>query len=187
MRAVGMVLHAQLRQHGKSWLALAVLVALVGGLVMAAAVTARRDRGRVPGFLARYGYDAVVYSSPAAAVAGQDAASHPGHAGPGPVGRRGRLRLLRKPIDASGSPEAFELAPADLGRTVKLRRRADAGPVQPGRGPGLRTRSPEDSGVRVGSVIQVLEPTRAQISQVEAQERPPAKVSWRRCRGTASG
>ena len=41
MRAVGMVLRAQLGQHGKSWLALAVLAALVGGLVMAATATAR--------------------------------------------------------------------------------------------------------------------------------------------------
>lgn len=34
------------RQHGKSWLALAALVALVGGLVMAAAATGRRTRPR---------------------------------------------------------------------------------------------------------------------------------------------
>jgi len=40
MRAVGMLLRGQLRQHGKSWLALAMLAALVGGLVMAAVVTA---------------------------------------------------------------------------------------------------------------------------------------------------
>jgi hypothetical protein len=55
MRAVGMVLRAQLRQHGKSWLALAVLAALVGGLVMAATVTARATAAAFPGFLARYG------------------------------------------------------------------------------------------------------------------------------------
>ena len=42
MGAVGLLLRAQLRQHGKSWLALAGLVALVGGLVMAAAATARK-------------------------------------------------------------------------------------------------------------------------------------------------
>ena len=63
MRAVGMVLRAQLRQHGKSWLALAVLAALVGGLVMAATVTARATAAAFPGFVARYGYDAVVYTA----------------------------------------------------------------------------------------------------------------------------
>ena len=39
MRAVAMVLHVRLRQHWRSWLALAALVALVGGLVIAAAAT----------------------------------------------------------------------------------------------------------------------------------------------------
>ena len=63
MRAVGMVLRAQLRQHGKSWFALALLVALAGGLVMAATATARATAAAFPGFLARYGYDSVVYTA----------------------------------------------------------------------------------------------------------------------------
>jgi hypothetical protein len=63
MRAVGMVLRAQLRQHGKSWLALTMLVALVGGLVMAATTTARATAAAFPGFVARYGYDSVVYTA----------------------------------------------------------------------------------------------------------------------------
>lgn len=63
MRAVGMVLRAQLRQHGKSWLALAMLAALVGGLVMAATATARATAAAFPGFVARYGYDDVVYTA----------------------------------------------------------------------------------------------------------------------------
>jgi hypothetical protein len=48
-----MLLHAQLRQHWKSWLALAALVTLVGGLVMAAAATGRRTAAAFPGFVAR--------------------------------------------------------------------------------------------------------------------------------------
>ena len=63
MRAVAMLLRAQLRQHWRSWLALAALVTLVGGLVMAAAATARRTAAAFPDFLARHGYHAVVYSS----------------------------------------------------------------------------------------------------------------------------
>ena len=47
MRAVVMLLHAQLRQHWKSWLALAALVALAAGFVIAAAATGRADRGRL--------------------------------------------------------------------------------------------------------------------------------------------
>src|SRR5262249_42281020 len=63
VRAVAVLLRAQVRQHWKSWLALAALVTLVGGLVMAAASTARRTAAAFPGFLARHGYDAVVYSA----------------------------------------------------------------------------------------------------------------------------
>ena len=63
MRAVGMLLHGQLRQHARSWLALATLAALVGGLVMAAVVTARATAAAFPGFVARYGYDDVVYTA----------------------------------------------------------------------------------------------------------------------------
>jgi hypothetical protein len=53
MRAVGMVLRARLRQHWKPWLALAMLAALVGGLVMAAAATAKTTAAAFPGFVAR--------------------------------------------------------------------------------------------------------------------------------------
>ena len=62
MRAVALVLRVRLRQHWKSWLALAALVALVGGFVMAAAVTGRRTAAALPDFTARHGYDALVYS-----------------------------------------------------------------------------------------------------------------------------
>jgi len=63
MRAAGMVLRARLRQHGKSWLALAVLAALVGGLVMAATATARATAAAFPGFVTRYGHDDIVYTA----------------------------------------------------------------------------------------------------------------------------
>jgi hypothetical protein len=62
MGAVALVLRVRLRQHWRSWLALAALVALVGGFVMAAAVTARRTTAAFPSFVARHGYDAIVYS-----------------------------------------------------------------------------------------------------------------------------
>lgn len=63
MRAVGMLLRGQLRQHGKSWLALAMLAALVGGMVMAAVATARATAAAFPGFVARYGYDDGIYTA----------------------------------------------------------------------------------------------------------------------------
>jgi hypothetical protein len=62
VRAVVMVLRARLRQYWKSWLALSVLVAVVGGFVLAAAVTGRRTAAAFPRFVARHGYDVVVYA-----------------------------------------------------------------------------------------------------------------------------
>jgi ABC-type lipoprotein release transport system permease subunit len=172
MRAVGMVLRAQLRQHGKSWLALAVLAALAGGLVMAATVTARATAAAFPGFVARYGYDAIVYTArPLPQLAR--------------VPQVTQVTPVRVPwvvavgcascaaINTSGSLGAFELAPPDLARTVKLV--AGQMPDQSDPGEALASSTfADDSGVRVGSVIQILEPTPAQISQVEAQNRPPS-------------
>jgi len=57
-----MVLRGRFRQHWKSWLALSVLVAVAGGFVLAATVTARRTAAAFPGFAARHGYDVVVYN-----------------------------------------------------------------------------------------------------------------------------
>ena len=187
MRAVGMVLRAQLRQHGKSWLALAMLAALVGGLVMAATATARATAAAFPGFAARYGYDDVVYTArPLPQLAR--------------IPQVTQVTPVRVPwvaavgcascaaINASGSPDAFELAPPDLARTVKL----VAGRIPDQSDPGealASTTFADDSGVRVGSVIQILEPTPAQLSQVAAQNRPPspgqlAKVPRRSVRVT---
>ena len=172
MRAVGMVLRAQLRQHGKSWLALAVLAALVGGLAMAATVTARATAAAFPGFAARYGYDAVVYTArPLPQLAKMPQVT--------------QVTPVRAPwvaavgcascdaINASGWLDAFELTPRDLARTVKLV--AGRMPDQSDPGEALASASfADDSGVRVGSVIQIFELTRAQISQAEAKHGPPS-------------
>jgi ABC-type lipoprotein release transport system permease subunit len=187
MRAVGMVLRAQVRQHGKSWLALAVLAALVGGLAMAATATARATAAAFPGFVARYGYDDVVYTArplPQLATMPQVTQVTPVRA---PwVAAVGCASCAA--INASGSLDAFELAPPDLARTVKLV--AGQMPDQSDPGEALASASfADDSGVRVGSVIQILEPTPAQISQGAAQNRPPtpgqlAKVPRRSVRVT---
>ena len=188
MRAVGMVLRAQLRQHGKSWLALAVLAALVGGLVMAATVTARATAAAFPGFVARYGYDDVVYTArplPQLAKMPQVAQVTPVRA---PwVAAVGCASC--DAINASGGLDAFELAPGDLARTVKLV--AGRMPDQSDPGEALASASfADDSPVRVGSVIQILELTPTQVRQAVAnQSSPPsagqlAKVPRRSVRVT---
>jgi ABC-type lipoprotein release transport system permease subunit len=171
MRAVGMVLRAQLRQHRKSWLALAVLAALVGGLVMAATVTARATAAAFPDFLARYGYDDIVYTArPLPQLAKMPQVTQVTPVRTPWVAAAGCASCGA--INASGGLDAFELTPRDLARTVKL----VAGRMPDQSDPGETLASAtfaDDSGVRVGSVIQIFEPTPAQISQAGAQNQPP--------------
>jgi ABC-type lipoprotein release transport system permease subunit len=54
---------AEGRRRFASWLALAALVALVGGTVLTGASAARRTEAAYPDFLSRYGYDAELYTS----------------------------------------------------------------------------------------------------------------------------
>jgi len=117
--AVALVLRVRLRQHWRSWLALAALVALVGGFVMAAAATGRRTAAALPGFVARHGYDALVYSGqplPGLASIPQVARVTPVLA---PFAFPGRCTSCRKPID-SGAFDILEVPPSGLSRVVKL-------------------------------------------------------------------
>ena len=173
MRAVAMLLRAQLRQQWKSWLALAALVTLVGGLVMAASATARRTANAFPDFVGRHGYDAVVYSAhpvPSLARIPQVAHVTPG---PGPITLPGRCAPCRKPIGQNDFG-VFEVPPADLGRMVKLLSGRMPDQSSPDETLASYTLA-RDYGVRVGSVIQVLTPTPAQV-RLE-QKLGPSKVS----------
>jgi ABC-type lipoprotein release transport system permease subunit len=168
-----MLLRAQFRQHWKSWLALVALVTLVGGLVMAAVVTARRTAAAIPGFLARHGYDAVIYSShPLPSLARIPQVAHVTSA-PGPVTVGVHCASCRKPIDL-GSFGVFEVPPADLGRMVKLLSGRMPDQSRPDEALASYTLA-RDNGVHLGSVIQVLTPTQAQVRT--AQELGPSKVS----------
>lgn len=63
MGAIGRALAAESRRRWASWLALALLIALVGGTVMAGAVAARRTSTAVPDFVRSYGADVAVFGS----------------------------------------------------------------------------------------------------------------------------
>jgi len=63
MAGVWWAFRAEGRRRWASWLALAALVALVGGTVLIGAAAARRTEASFPDYLARYGYDAEVYST----------------------------------------------------------------------------------------------------------------------------
>jgi len=64
MGAVGLVFGAKLRRYWRSWLLLTMLIAIVGGFVLAATAAGDRTDSAFPRYLARHGYDAIVYTSP---------------------------------------------------------------------------------------------------------------------------
>jgi hypothetical protein len=169
MRAVGLVLRARLRQYWKSWLVLGALVALVGGLVMAAAVTGRRTAAALPAFTARYGYDAAIFSPHPLARASLPEVSAETHI-TAPFAIPVRCSTCRQPID-QGSFAVFEVPPARLGRTLKLM--AGRLPDQSDPGEVLASYSlAQDNGVRIGSVIRVFIPTKAEAREFNAGQRP---------------
>ena len=62
MGAVAFTFRAELRSRWKSWLLIAVLIALVGGFVLAATAAGRRTDAAFPDFVAAHGFDATVYT-----------------------------------------------------------------------------------------------------------------------------
>jgi hypothetical protein len=161
VQAVVMLLRTQLRQHWRSWLALAALVTIAGGFVLAAATTARRTASAFPDFTARHGYDVLIYSShplPTLASIPQVAQVTPA---PGPVNFNPVCVGCRKPID-SGSFGVFEVPPAGLRRVVQLR--SGRMPVQSRPGEVLASYTlARDNGVRIGTVIRIGVPTLGQF------------------------
>jgi hypothetical protein len=63
LAAVGLLFHAELRRRWRARLAIAVLISVVGGLVLAATAAGRRTESAFPGFVAAHGFDAVVYAT----------------------------------------------------------------------------------------------------------------------------
>ncbi len=63
MGTVTFALRAELRNRWRSWLAIALLIALVGGFVLFATAAGRRTNSAYPRFVDKYGYDATVYAT----------------------------------------------------------------------------------------------------------------------------
>jgi hypothetical protein len=60
--AMNLVFRAQLRRRWQSWLAIAILISVVGGVVLGAAAAGRRTQSAFPGFVAAHGFDAEIYA-----------------------------------------------------------------------------------------------------------------------------
>jgi hypothetical protein len=61
--AVKLAFRAELRQRWRSWLAIALLISVVGGLVLAATAAGRRTESAFPRFVAAHGFDALIYAA----------------------------------------------------------------------------------------------------------------------------
>jgi FtsX-like permease family len=167
-----MVLRARLRQYWKSWLALSVLVAVVGGFVLAAAVTGRRTAAAFPRFVARHGCDVVVYAGhplPQLArlpqVARVTTAVLP-FAGPP------RCASCRKQI-AYGDFAIFAVARPGLARMAKLLSGRMPDQSDPHEAVASYTLA-RDNGVRLGSVIRVPTLSPSQLAEVNEGKQPRA-------------
>jgi hypothetical protein len=60
--AVRLAFRAELRRRWRSWLAISILISVVGGLVLAAGAAGRRTESAFPRFVAAHGFDAFVYA-----------------------------------------------------------------------------------------------------------------------------
>ena len=58
-----MAFRAKLRHRWRSWLAIAILISVVGGFVLAAAAAGRRTEAAFPQFVAAHGFDTEVYAT----------------------------------------------------------------------------------------------------------------------------
>jgi hypothetical protein len=58
-----MVFAAEARRRWRSWLVMAALIALVGGLVLSAAAAGRRTASAFPSFVGAHGFDAAIYTN----------------------------------------------------------------------------------------------------------------------------
>ena len=150
MSFLRMMLKAGARHRWRSWLALTLLTAVVVGLVLAGAATARRTATAFPRFEAAHGYDAFFYSVQAV----PRAASLPEVAS-----------VTRVVTPVSGPPTCAcrpinvndfaldEVSPARLTQMVKLV--SGSWPDQSDPGQVLASENLQALGVHVGSVLRV--------------------------------
>jgi hypothetical protein len=171
MGTVWLVVRAELRHRWRSWLALALLVAVVGGLVLAAAAAGRRTASAFPGYAATYGFDSFVY-------AGQ------------PIAKLARLPEVASAVEfdspANGAPtcqcahgltannfSVFEIAPSSMPHFAKLL--SGHLPDQSAADQVLASFSLEkDYGAHIGTVLRVPFYTAAQaVTNSNATARGP--------------
>jgi hypothetical protein len=150
--AVLLVFRSELRRRWRSWLILVVLVAVVGGLVLAAAAAGRRTATAFPRFVAAHGYDVYIFNNqPVDGLARLPEVATITNVGlPGP----GQPRCACTHVINSSNFYVNELSPRALNRVVKLV--AGRMPDQSSSDEVLASFNfQQDYGVHLGSVIHV--------------------------------
>lgn len=160
MGPVGLVFGAELRRRWKSWLALAGLIALVGGLVLDAVATGSRTSSAFSRFVAAHGFDAIAFNdkpTPGLArlpeVASEIHASAPAN---------GPLRCACSQKIASANFLLASVSARDLPRVVKLLSGRMPHPSKPDE--VLASFTLQQLGLHVGSVVHVPTYTPAQTA-----------------------
>ena len=160
-----MVARSELRRHWRAWLALALLVTAVGGLVLATAAAGWRTAGAFPGYLRRYGFDSFAYGTqPVQGFAALPevqsvvAITSPVTGAP-QCACRGTL--------TAGNFGLMEVSPPDLPHFGKLVSGRLANPGDPNEVLASYTMA-HDQGLRLGSTITVPLASPAEQGQSEA-------------------
>jgi FtsX-like permease family len=151
LAVVRLLFRAELRQRWRSWLLLALLVALVGGLVLAGIAAGRRTAGAFPAYLRVHGFDVIVYGAtplPTLArlpdVASVTTVASPSNGAP-------TCPCTHK-ISESGF-NLYDLSSAELPRVAKLVAGRMPDPSAPDQ--VLASFTLEQDGVHVGTVMKV--------------------------------
>jgi FtsX-like permease family len=151
--AVRLVFGAELRRRWRSWLILVVLIAGVGGLVLASAAAGRRTATAFPRFVASHGYDVYIYNQkPVRGLSRLPGVSSVTAIG-NPASGQPTCACITHAIP-SGDFYINELSPSALRRVVKL----VAGQMPAESSPHDVLASftfQQDYGVHIGSVIHV--------------------------------
>ena len=150
MGAVWLVFGAEFRRRWRSWLVLAALIAVVGGLVLAAGAAGRRTATTFPRFVTAHGFDVYVYNNqPVPGLAGL-----PGVASVTTIGNPASGQPTCDCTHAIDAPNFYinEVSPTALSRVVKLV--AGRMPTQSSQDEVLASFNlQQNNGVHIGSVI----------------------------------
>ena len=164
MGAVMMLFGTELRRRWRSWLILVALIAVVAGLVLAAAAAGRRTATAFPRFVASHGYDVYIYNQKPVRVLGK----LPGVSSVTTIGNPASGEPTCACTTRAINPSNFyinELSPNALGRVVKLvagHMPAESSPYDVLASFTLQ----QDYGVHIGSVIRAPLYASSQLSEL---------------------